>query len=119
MRVRTVGARRIELSHSQAVSTALLQRRRLSIVYRAAREVSPQRLAHYRDCWYLDARCYSRQALRSFSVDAIKAVQVLATASDRCGRATSSSDIYKCISPSRYTHVSWLRLRLEQESWTP
>ena len=42
------------------------------------REVSPQRLIHYRDNWYLDAWCHLRRALRSFSVDAIQNVQVLA-----------------------------------------
>ena len=41
------------------------------------RDVSPQRLIHYRDNWYLDAWCHLRQALRSFSVDAIRQVQVL------------------------------------------
>jgi predicted DNA-binding transcriptional regulator YafY len=41
------------------------------------REVSPQRLIHYRDNWYLDAWCHLRRALRSFSADAIGRVQVL------------------------------------------
>ena len=36
------------------------------------REVSPQRLVHYRDNWYLDAWCHKRQALRTFGVDAIE-----------------------------------------------
>jgi predicted DNA-binding transcriptional regulator YafY len=38
------------------------------------RVVSPQRLVHYRDNWYLDAWCHLRGALRSFSVDAIQRV---------------------------------------------
>ncbi len=92
IRVRTVGARRILLPHFQAVGSALLQRKRLVLLYHArstsddggpplpaseAREVSPQRLVHYRDNWYLDAWCHRRQALRSFSVDAINRVSVL------------------------------------------
>ena len=88
IRVRTVGSRRIELPHFQAVGSALLRRRRLMLVYRgrsvppsplpqAPRAVSPQRLVHYRDNWYLDAWCHNRRALRSFSVDAIQWVQVL------------------------------------------
>jgi predicted DNA-binding transcriptional regulator YafY len=36
------------------------------------REVSPQRLVHYRDNWYLDAWCHLREDLRSFAVDAIQ-----------------------------------------------
>jgi len=82
--VQTVGARRIHLPHFQAVGSALLRRQRLLIGYvgrgrneRTEREVSPQRLIHYRDNWYLDAWCHWRQALRSFSVDAIDQVQVL------------------------------------------
>ena len=40
------------------------------------REVSPQRLVHYRDNWYLDAYCHMREGLRSFSVDAIRAAEL-------------------------------------------
>ncbi len=84
IRVQTVGARKLHLPHFQAVGTALLRRQRLQIEYHGRgrnqaqqREVSPQRLIHYRDNWTLDAWCHLRQALRSFSVDAIRQVQVL------------------------------------------
>ena len=83
IRVQTVGARRVHLPHFQAIGSALLQRRRLVITYHSRgrnaeteREVSPQRLVHYRDNWYLDAWCHWRQALRSFSADAIARVNV-------------------------------------------
>jgi predicted DNA-binding transcriptional regulator YafY len=83
IRVLTVGARKLHLPHFQAVGSALLRRLRLVIHYHgrsrnemSAREVSPQRLIHYRDNWYLDAWCHVRKALRSFSVDAIRQVQV-------------------------------------------
>jgi predicted DNA-binding transcriptional regulator YafY len=84
IRVQTVGARRLRLPQFQAVGSALLRRQRIEIDYlgrgrnqRSHRELSPQRLVHYRDNWYLDAWCHLRQALRSFSVDAVQAVQVL------------------------------------------
>lgn len=84
IRVQTVGARRVHLPHFQAVGSALLRRKRLSIDYhargrdqRSEREVSPQRLIHYRDNWYLDAWCHLRRGLRSFSVDAIANVRAL------------------------------------------
>lgn len=84
IRVQSVGARRVHLPHFQALGSALLRRRRLVMRYRGRsrdysteREVSPQRLVHYRDNWYLDAWCHWRQALRSFSVDAIEQVRVL------------------------------------------
>jgi len=84
IRVQTVGARRLQLPHFQAIGTALLRRQRLDITHHnrgrdetRQREVSPQRLIHYRDNWYLDAWCHLRRGLRSFSVDAIRSVQVL------------------------------------------
>lgn len=61
------------------LASATLQRRRLRLKYHGRardrvteRVVSPQRVAHYRDNWYLDAQDYLRQGLRSFSVDRVK-----------------------------------------------
>ena len=61
------------------IAAALLKRSRLFIRHYnrsddrvTEREVSPQRLVHYRDNWYLDAWCHLRNDLRSFSVDAIQ-----------------------------------------------
>ena len=84
IRIETVGARRFKLDHFQAVGSALLRRKRLLIRYHARgndetteREVSPQRLVHYRGNWYLDAWCHLRDGLRAFSVDAIDRVEIL------------------------------------------
>ena len=84
IRVQTVGAREFHLDHFQAVGSALLRRKRLVIRYHARgtdattdREVSPQRLVHYRDNWYLDAWCHLRDGLRAFSVDAIDHAEIL------------------------------------------
>lgn len=86
IRIEAIGARRFELAHFQTVGSALLQRRRLLIDYDARsknehtrREVSPQRLIHYRDNWYLDAWCHLRQDLRSFALDAIGRAELLET----------------------------------------
>jgi predicted DNA-binding transcriptional regulator YafY len=84
IRIMTVGARAFHLDHFQAVGSALLRRKRLVIRYHARgtdevteREVSPQRLIHYRDNWYLDAWCHLRDGLRAFSVDAIEHAEIL------------------------------------------
>ena len=84
IRVQTVGARAVHLPHFQAVGSALLRRLRLVIDYHGRgrdapteREVSPQRLIHYRDNWYLDAWCHLRNGLRSYVVDAIRRVRLL------------------------------------------
>lgn len=69
----------------ERVSTALLARHRLQLRYltRARREVgerevSPQRLVHYRNTWYLDAWCHRVDGLRRFALDAIEEATVLA-----------------------------------------
>ncbi len=84
IRIQAVGARDLPLDHFQAVGLALLRRQRLLIRYHARgndqvseREVSPQRLNHYRENWYLDAWCHVRNALRAFSVDAIEHTEIL------------------------------------------
>lgn len=85
IRLISVGARHFHLDHFQQVGSALLRRKRLAIDYHARstdttshREISPQRIIHYRHNWYLDAWCHSREALRSFAVDAIRRVELLA-----------------------------------------
>jgi predicted DNA-binding transcriptional regulator YafY len=72
----------------ERVSAALLSRRRLHLRYltRARREVSerdvsPQRLVHYRNTWYLDAWCHRADGLRRFALDAIEEASVLVSAS--------------------------------------
>ena len=68
----------------ERVSAALLQRRRLHLRYLtrgrgqvSERDVSPQRLVHYRNTWYLDAWCHRADALRRFALDAMEAAEVL------------------------------------------
>ena len=80
-RVRVIGSyvrRRDEIAF-RVVAGAVLERRRVAFDYlarstneRTHRLVSPQRLTHYRDNWYLDAYDHEREALRSFSVDRIQ-----------------------------------------------
>ncbi|MBL8348365.1 MAG: WYL domain-containing protein, partial [Rubrivivax sp.] len=63
---------------------ALLQRQRLHLHYltrgrreSGERDVSPQRLVHYRSTWYLDAWCHRVDGLRRFALDAIEDASVL------------------------------------------
>jgi predicted DNA-binding transcriptional regulator YafY len=41
------------------------------------RDVSPQRLVHYRGNWYLDGWCHLRKDLRTFAMDGIRNVALL------------------------------------------
>lgn len=84
IRVIASGARRLDQGVFRVLAGALLNRRRLGFRYRARstdaltdRQVSPQRLAHYRDNWYLDAWDHGREGLRSFALDRIREPVVL------------------------------------------
>lgn len=84
VRLLTMAKRGIEPRFFAEVTRALLDRRRLKIAAWnrgrdeiVTRTVSPQRLVHYRDNWYLDAYCHLRKGLRSFSLDTLRAVAVL------------------------------------------
>jgi predicted DNA-binding transcriptional regulator YafY len=68
----------------ERVSLALTQRQRIALRYLSRgrrevgdREVSPQRLVHYRNTWYLDAWCHRAEGLRRFALDAMESAQVL------------------------------------------
>jgi len=84
IRVISSGARKLDQATFRTVASALLNRKRLKFRYRARstdalteRIVSPQRLAHYRDNWYLDAWDHARDALRSFALDRIRNPELL------------------------------------------
>lgn len=72
--------RHIDPAVFEVVGNALMKRQRLRFSYEGRhrnevtqREVSPQRLSHYRENWYLDAWCHEKQALRKFALDAMRA----------------------------------------------
>jgi predicted DNA-binding transcriptional regulator YafY len=83
IRVIAFGARRHEPKHFEVIAAAVLGRQRLKLTYwnrtkdeTTEREVSPQRLVHYRNNWYLDAWDPMRNDLRSFALDAMREVSM-------------------------------------------
>ena len=83
IKVESMGARQVHLELFQVVASALVRRKRLIIEYHSrgsdetsSRELSPQRLMHYRGNWYLDAWCHTKNAMRNFSVDMIKKAEI-------------------------------------------
>jgi len=83
LRFPSIGAR-LAGNSFEPVASATLQRKKIWIEYharsddmRSERTISPQRIAHYRETWYLDAWDEARNALRSFSVDRILRATVL------------------------------------------
>lgn len=78
------GKRQLKPQSFEAIASATLGRRQVRAQHfnratgqKLERVISPQRLVHYRDNWYVDAWCHLREDLRSFSVDALSEVQVL------------------------------------------
>jgi predicted DNA-binding transcriptional regulator YafY len=68
------------------VGEALQRRRRIRLLYhtrgrgeRGWREVSPQRLVHYRHTWYVDAWCHKAEGMRRFALDAFEEAELLET----------------------------------------
>lgn len=73
----------------ETVAMATLERKRLRILHhnrerneKLIRDISPQQLVHYRDNWYVDARCHLRRDIRCFGIDAIESAEVLDTPAD-------------------------------------
>ena len=84
IRIVHAGKRVVQAKSFEVVAAATMARKRLKIWHfnrqngiTTERQVSPQRLVHYRDNWYLDAWCHLRDDVRSFSIDAIQKIEVL------------------------------------------
>jgi predicted DNA-binding transcriptional regulator YafY len=84
LRILHQGARGSEPAAFGVIAQAVLERKRLSIRHHnrarnedSTREISPQRLVHYRDNWYVDAWCHLRNGIRTFALDAIEQAALL------------------------------------------
>ncbi len=83
VRLLSMAKRAVEPRFFTDITIALLERKRVEaeVWNRGRNEVntrvlSPQRLVHYRDNWYLDAWCHLRRDLRSFSIDTIQRLEL-------------------------------------------
>lgn len=73
-----------QAGHFAPVAAAVMRRRRMLIEHYSKvrntvsrREISPQRLTHYRENWYIDAFCHLRNDIRCFSLGSVQSVQLL------------------------------------------
>lgn len=117
-----IGKRGMKLAHFEKVGSALLRRKRLSIRYYARgkgeesdRQISPQRLVHYRENWYLDAWCHVRGALRSFAVDSIRSVELLDLAAKDIPQETIDAVLGPGYGIFAGASIKWARLRFSPE----
>lgn len=119
-RVRVLRQAARELRHGQfeVVAQATLNRRRLRISHynrmedRATeRDISPQRLVHYRDNWYVDAWCHLRKGLRSFSIDAIRRAELLADKARDVAKAELDEFMKSGYGIFSGRNVAWAKLK--------
>lgn len=117
-----IGQREMQLAHFEQVGSALLRRKRLFLGYLSKgkneyteREVSPQRLVHYRENWYLDAWCHLRKELRNFAVDSIQRVETL----EKPAREVSKRSVDAVLGPGygifRGSRLQWACLAFTPE----
>lgn len=79
-----IGQRPKTARYFPEIAAATLNRVRIEVEYRdrtrnefSVRTLSPQRLLHYRDNWYVDAWCHLRDELRRFTFDRMQRVTIL------------------------------------------
>lgn len=121
-----VGKRSLKLAHFENIGVALLRRRRLRIHYFARssgeeseREISPQRLVHYRENWHLLAWCHLRDELRNFAVDSLREAQLL----DQAAKEVSDAALSSVLGPGygifagNQLQIARLRFSPERARW--
>lgn len=118
--------RRASTAHFEAVCSAVLQGRRLHLVYRKrgggaapraeSREVSPQRLVHYRHAWYLDAWCHKSQGLRRFALDAMEDARLLDGKAQRLALKALEAELDRGYGIFAGGREQWAELRFAPEA---
>ncbi len=122
VKIEKMGSRAFDLEHFQEIGSALIKRKRLVINYQSrskdentVREISPQRLIYYRDNWYLDAWCHVKNALRSFSVDAVKKIELLESKADDVDEKELNDELGSGYGIFAGKEVKWAKLRFTEE----
>jgi predicted DNA-binding transcriptional regulator YafY len=84
VKIISAGRRPVPSRFFELVGEALVKRQRLRMRYLTRgrgevteRDVSPQRLVHYRNTWYLDGWCHRSEGLRRFALDAVEDAALL------------------------------------------
>jgi len=126
IRIIRIAARRAKPEFFELAATAVLRRRRLHLRYRSRgrdeiteREVSPQRLVHYRGNWYLDAWCHMRADIRSFALDGIRAARLL----EERAKSVADRDLDEVLAggygifTGRAAHIARLRFSPAAARW--
>lgn len=109
--------------HFELIGGALMRRRRVRMGYfvRTRREqtervVSPQRLVHWRNTWYLDAWCHASDALRRFALDAIRSAELLDEPAREVGVAEIEAALDAGYGVFSGAQVQWAELLFSAEA---
>lgn len=127
-------ARRRDAAYFENVAQATVRRNRLEILYftksrneRNTRVVSPQRLIHYKENWYLVAWCHKAEAQRVFALDSIEDAKVLKEQAFEADKAAVDAMVGKDFGIYSGGDRKWAKLRfsalqarwVEAEVWHP
>ena len=134
IKLETMGSRKFDLDHFQAIGSSLLKRKQMHIDYLGrgkneltSRDISPQRLIYYKDNWYLDAYCHLKKDIRSFSVDVIQRVEILETKSIDVSEEKLNEELGSGYGIFSGKTIKWATLKftaerarwVAQEKWHP
>ncbi|MCX7273944.1 MAG: WYL domain-containing protein [Burkholderiales bacterium] len=110
----------------EVLGSALVQRQRVEIDYftrsrneHGRREISAQRLVHYRNAWYLEAWCHRSGALRVFAMDAIEGARLIERHARQVAPATLDRELGEGygIYRGKATALAVLRFSADAARW--
>jgi predicted DNA-binding transcriptional regulator YafY len=126
--------REVPAAMFELVGEALVKRRRVHMRYFSRsrddvgeREISPQRLVHYRGTWYVDAWCHRAEGLRRFALDAIGSARLLGARAREVAMKTVEAEMDAGYGIYAGSDLQWARLVftpkaarwVSQEQWHP
>lgn len=107
----------------ELIGSALVKRQRIEVSYytrsrnaHSVRELSPQRLVHYRNAWYLDAWCHASRALRVFALDAIEDARLIDRRARNLSMRSVEAELGSGYGIYRGTKLRWAVLRFSPDA---
>ena len=134
VKIMSAARRPVMGKHFELIGSAITQRKRVQMRYwvRSRREetersISPQRLVHWRNTWYLDAWCHTSDALRRFALDAIRDASLLEQRAKDVALKTIEAQLDAGYGVFSGAKVQWATLRftpeaaqwVQHEQWHP
>ena len=109
--------------HFESVVEALLRRQRMRLIHDSRfnqqetdRIVSPQRLIHYREIWYLVAWCHLREAVRTFALDNLVNAEILSDSAIEVDASELNALLDTSYGIWSGQAVNWAKLRFHPSS---